>query len=942
MKIIYNVALDEYGAECIAKYGRLASDIADPHEEASLQIWAGEGDLPQEISYWGERYPQWDAEIPISIRSGDHGGPGLDLDRSAYANALANHMRGEVIKTALRRLLRELPGEMFGRDMAPRPYFIFSGSLANPATSCLVVALMQSLAWMRAIGSLHSGNTCYYVLATGLESGSTTTDEEIHRALVAQGLHDVAAFLARSEPVADFASPVYLTGDRPIASVPPERSEQVALGAMAILGISRSVVANHQPPTRNHVDPFRFSVDADRRVELGNRTYDNTRPYGILGGYLVHCPVYRTTRLLAARVCEESLEALSGQGQVSNVKEAAALDRPPAIDALLERLESELIAEIWEKVATERKIPWDGKRRRQTRHEWFDTALVREVFKPLFDSGSWRRILSLYGESRLRSIPLEDWNGALTELEEVIEDGVIPRRQRVVAIVSGKILETLLEGLQGGLSRVLGLTFEDPVGRTPHRVAQALIGKVYSSLKRQQTEFEREQLIVRRGKQLKSPHRKVLGRLRRELSDALSAVPSPAAVLIRLVPTVLLGPVILLLLPFDLKLADPTLQRLVIGLGVGLLAGLVLYHRQVDMIRRRLLARFREWQAALQKVLSDEDQLLHDSTYAELLDVMIQTVEWVFNGHGEPPAVPNRFQTILRRHRRKAQAEEDPDLLQLQDVLARGEKHVSAAHQSFASLKRAFLEEYQASKLETILPHVSTSDQATLDREYAKLFPRGSDIAASGVLDDFLRNVHSAWEGKGSADSRMMPYRGDDDDPTRPIWRRAFSMPTGEELLDPERRQGSSAFCFMRAIQAFTRELLGETIELPARLREYLGARGKESIQETALGEKFTHLCEPSMPIDTREDFVSYVVGAGDEDLLALNLHAQNNLGASRVSAHLQIACNITADEVISYPNPDSPSTPLGRAWKAFKQEKWEHRALAPIEMESNDDRKTE
>lgn len=937
MKTIYNVALDAFGAECIAKYGRLASDIADPRKEASIQVWAGGGEPPKESSYWGERYPQWDAELTLPVTPRQYGGPELDLDRNGYANALADQMRGEVTKKAFRRLLRELPGEMFGKDVTPQPYFVFSGSLANPTTSCLVLAMMQNLAWMRSIGNLVPGTTCYYVLSTGLESASITENEELYRALVAQGLHDIAKFLATSEPLTDYASPVYLTGDRPIANVPSDRSEQIALGSMAVLGVTRSIVAGHIAPTRTQIDPFRFSVDAGGGVESGNKAYDATRPFGILGGYLVHCPVYRTTRLLAARVCEESMGALSGQGEIRNVKDAAALDRPEVIETLLERLESDTIAEIWEKVAEDRKIEWEAKRPKQVRREWFDMALVREAFRPLFDSGSWQRIVDLYGENRLRRIPLEDWNGALNELEEIIEDGVIPRRQRKVALVGGQILETLLEGIQDGIAKVFAQAFEDPVGRVPHRVAQALIGKVYSSLRDQQTEFERQQLIIRRGTQLKSPHRKTLERLRKALTTALSAVPSPAAVLLRLVPTILIGPVLVVLLPFDLALANPPLQRIIIGLGAGLIAGAILYQRQVEMIRRRLLASFREWQQALKTVLSEEDELLRDSTYAELLEVMIKTVEWLFSGHGEPPDMPNRYMTILRRNRRKVKVEADPDLLSIQDVLARSEAHLVASRDSYLELKKAFLLEYQVSKLETILPHISTADRGALDREYAKLFPRDVDPASTGAVDDFLRNVHAAWESEESAEQRVMPYRGDEDNPARPIWRRSFEMPGGEELLDTDRRAGSSAFSFMHAVQAFIHKLLGESIELPARLREYLDSAGKEFIQETPLGEKYTHLCEPSMPVETNEDFVSYVVGAGDEDVLALNLHAQNGLGAGRVSAHLQIARNITADEAISYPNPDSPSTPLGRAWKAFQQGKWSQPALASVEMKRVD-----
>lgn len=936
VKFFIHVALDRYGAECLAKSSRLLEDICDSTRERHIYVWAGIGSPPENDDYWTDRYPRWDDSLPIPYDPTRHGGVGFDLDRDLLAKDLATALFQQEYRDHLSRFLADWPVKKLGPHKAFHPTTVLVGSVADPSGSSILLGLLAGLARLRKVG-FKLPLTTYCLCGCGHESQDISNDAEQVRVLVAQSLFDLAHFFHSADRIADRAAPPYLVGEEPILGTEPDRKTQIALGGMALIGLTRSVTSDHTPAESNHFSPFRFEIDADQRVLFANEKFDQSRPFTGVGGYAVSCPAKRLSRLLAARVCKESIAALENQPAFRSVEECSKLETPPDVAKLLSDIQNDAIALIWKRLIERHKIPWDPDDD-QPQVGWFELDRIRLIFEPVFQNKDWKRVIDSYGEDRFKAIPLEDWNGSIDELEQAIEQGFIPRRRLYLSEIMRGVLRTFLDGLDSACSEIFARTFHPPVGHTPHRCAHAFLGGIYRHLREKQQELEKLKLLSRRGTPSESPRRRRLRRLRQRISDYLSAVPSPAAVLLRLVPVFGLSVVLILFLPFDLKSLNSTPMRLLLGAGLGLLGAGLLFIRHVERVRRKLLSLFREWFAHYQAVLDDEDEILKEQTYSQLLVAMVDCLGWFLSGDEPEPPIPQPFKVRLETHRLEEKVDTPFDQLSAKEVLSEHPKKLPAAKTAYAELEERFLRDFQVSYLETILPEVTIDDQEILDGEYRALF---SDALSPEYdhIDDLMRNI-LAWLDQSSAEDSAgaaVPYHLMGKEGRSSAWRRSFVTPDGLKLLESETRETSSGFKFLCTVREFIEGRLSGKMELPSRIRAYQERVKSKTISGTELSNRYSRYSSPSIPGDL-ERLAHYVVAAGSQDGLASSAGWDNNQGARALSIHLQACLFLSAASIVFFPNEENPSRALGRAWKAHLASPKPGKALAPVRFPPEDD----
>ena len=930
MKILFHVALDSFGADCLGSVALLLAKTADPKRERHVFVWAGAGEPPVSDDFWSDRYPTWHDRLELSYDPAAHGAQGFDLERGLLARAVADSFVQDRFRTNLRDLFAGWPVKLLGRNVPFESSMILCGSLADPLASGLLLGSLSGLGRLRRLGV--SVPATYGVVGIGHRSGPTEGQEEKARALVAAGLLDLQTFFETGTTL-DYA-PLYLVGEAPIDRVESDRPSQRAVGSITIFALTRSLCSEHALLDPNRFNPFLFSVDSDGTAHFANDVFQPAAPFAAAGAYLVHCPAERLARLMAARVCQEIFGILAKQEPCGTLEDCEKIEPPRELAAFLETVEAGTIRHIWESVFERSEIPFDRTREERQKLAWFDLGRVKLLFEPIFKSREWHRLMEHYGVERLGAIPLQDWNGALTDLVEAIERGYLPHRRQKVATIVQRILRELLAGLDGAVGAVFSRTFHPPVADQPHRAAQVLLGRIHRALREEQIELQKIGLIVRRGGAACSSRRKEADEEREALAEAISSVPSPAAVLLRLAPSFFLGVGIFLGLPFPLGWLDPPPMRLLAGaLTGGVLVG-ALFHRHVLRIRRRLFALFDEWLVTYRAALDEEDAILGDNTYADLIRRMLEVVEWYFEGEADDPPVPRPARVNLESERTSGEAAPLEDLLRPQTVLSDFGRYLKEASVAFGGLEERFLGDFQTSCLETILPEISPSRRDVFEREYARLFAgsRGTGVSLAELL-----HAVGEWCGRNAAaDTRrfLLPFRefpAGERSAVEP-WRRSFLVPDGSQLLDEARRNGSSGFLFLDAVIGYLLDSYAQAFDLPARIQEYLQGQRASSIQSTPLSNRHGSLSAPSVP-GSAGRFAQYGVAAGLDDILAGSAGWRNDLGARRVSAQLQVKVGLTAQEVIYYPNESSPINPLGLAWKTFKQSPWQGKSFAAVKL---------
>jgi hypothetical protein len=816
---------------------------------------------------------------------------------------------------------------MLTDHQAYEPVLVIAGSLAYPASSGALVGLIDGIGRLRRVGEFQ--HRVFVVMGIGGASGPGGGNVEKTRALVARALFDVESCLA-ADP-SHRGAPVYLVGEEPFDGAASDRPTQARVAALAALGLTRSVVRDHQPLQAGWLDPFAFTVDAARSFHFVNGPYLGARSFSVLGGYAVSCPADHLVRGLAASLCAQVFGALAEQPACATIHECGRLEVPVEIGYLVEEVQARLASRLWANVSEHLRVRWNPPTDAGPGPEWFDLDRIRSLFEPIFDDEEWRRVLTSYGEDRIRRLPLEDWVGALDELVNVIETGVLPRRRLRASSLTTRILRVLLDELERGVAEVFGRAFRPPIGLEPHRTAQAFLGRIHSHLTGRREEL-RQLHLLETVREPSEPRRKRIEVLRDDLTAALSAVPSPASVLLRLLP--LLGASISLawLFPAGLGALDGPLGRLGLGAGVGFVAFGALFVHRVDLVRRRLLRTYRDWFALYTAQLTDDDEALRREAYRGLLDRMIAIVEWYFNGTTEEPPLPDEGPVKLKSHAPREPPH--PDLLRSQVVLSSWQGPLGEARDAYDAATQDVAAAVEPSFVETCLPDIRATDRRVLQEEetdllaVAALGGRSQALArlmtdvAQWCLDEVRRGGEPqlvAFVGRGAAADDAMAFS---------TWRRRFLMPSGSELLSAETRVRSSGFAYFEAVRTYLAARYANLFDLPERLDRHARLAGVP-LDQTSLGQRYANYCVPTVAT-TGGRVAHYVIGAGVDDPLASSAGCVNELGRRRLSVHLQVRPFLSAQAVVFFPNSGAPANPLGRAWKAHEAKPWTDQAFEP------------
>jgi hypothetical protein len=599
----------------------------------------------------------------------------------------------------------------------------------------------------------------------------------------------------------------------------------------------------------------------------------------------------------------------------------------------VDEAESRALESVWDRVAERFKIAWNDAKEKVRTLEWFDFDRIQLLYSDIFKNRDWERLLDIFGEARLKVIPLDTWNGAIDELVETVERGFIPRRANQISSTTRRLLEAMLAAMDESSAWIFSNTLKDPVAFEPHRVAQAFLGRIRTRLQDAQKKLEVRLAVQTALDADKRDRRKRAGELRGALEHALSEVPSPAAVLLRYLPAFALPVALLVALPFSLGWLDPPVWRLAAGAALGAAAVTYLYVRYVDSVKRRLISAFREWFEQYKMALEEEDEQRRRQTYLGLLNAMLSLVEWYFDGSGDDPPLPEGVEIRLGKKRVAVVPVIEGETLRRQEVLSAFQGYLKAAADAYGALEREFLDGIQHSHLETFLPEISAFRLDLFEAEYARLFARqagGVDSAglqelAEGLFDRVSRQAPSQGETAG-----LLPFAA----AVEETWRRSFLLPSGVSLLNRPVREASSGWRFLETVSRFVLERLATSSSLGQRLKEYLEGESSKAVSATDLFVRYSNLAVPSLEVSgVGTSPVPYVVAAGPSDSLARNLGWSNSLGAGQISLHLQLQLWVSAEAIIFFPNMTAPSTALGKSWKAFQDKPWPDAALGPVKL---------
>lgn len=908
-----HIALDGFGAEALGRACSWLRLAADRECEHHLYVWAGAGEPPTNTDYWADHYPVWDDTIEAPAVQG----AGFEVDRSLLAAAVHEYLVSDHGVDKFRQLTHDWPDRLLGSDHAAKPALLYCVSLLEPAGSALLIGHLAALADRRKTGAFLY--RAHVIAGMGFASGPSAEREERARVLGAQTVIDLENLL-KNRPLSDVATPVYLIGEQPIDGAESDRAAQTALAAMSIVGLTRG-------SDGDAVNPFEFFLDGAGQAQWSGAPYNNNQPFAAIGGFAAWCPADRLARLFSARLATICFDALASQPSCGSLELAAKIaDLPPGLMALVARLETETVRRLWEQVVEPEHIPWDPKTAAPP-SGCFDLERVRALYGTIFDDREWQRVMGVYGEPQLRDIPLDSWENAFDDLEELIEHGVLPRRKQRIDLITHRVLQTFLGSVETGISEIFALAFRDPVHTLPHRCAQAYLGRLRRSLEAKSEELEREAAHDRAVKADAVNLRKSAEELRSELHQSLESVPSPLAVFLRIAPLFVLGEALFFILPFDLGWLNPLPVRLAAGALTGAVAGFALFIRQVESIRNRLLGGASRWLKQYRGALDLEDEELRDASYRGLLDSMLACLDWLYEGKEDEPPLPRIFEPKLKRTGGKHPENAPSDEMPPQEPLSRFERYLSVTADCCRQLERRFLADFQSSRLEVALPDLSVRHLEAVRKEFSSLVGVTSEQDVIPAALEMIGQMAQWLDSNRDGRTWMMPFAGGPSQ-TPLLWRRSFLVPTGEELVETDTRATSSGFQFFSTLHKHLEERFAKCFDLTQRISEYVTQQGQAAAL-TDLYHRYTGRATLSVPVDG--GLLTHVSGAAPSDPLALNLRRTNSLGGGFLSIHLQVSQHITAAQAIFYPNEHEPLTPIGRAWKSHQIRPFSGHALSAV-----------
>ena len=945
MKIFFHLALDRFGAEVLGRLQQYLADLDsaeagqdDEHEARHEFVWAGGGPAPSDPGWWERRFPRWTAQLQIAEAGG-----GLDCDRAAVAEATQNGGDGEptlekqlleTLETRRRNHVGNLPAEEHVQLVA---------SLADPVGGARLLAALRAFESHRAQGNYQRPARVFLglgILGSELiEAGRSPVEV---RALVARGLLDLQSWLSAEGRALERAVPVHVIGEDSIEGQVPDHQSQVALGAMGLLAATRSQIAGQSATAGLVVNPFHFAIDSDGRIVETNRPWKPEAPFSALGGFLVSCPTTRLTELLAAELCGELFERLSRQDPVGPIEHAAQVG-DQRLHVYLDQEQAKTIGDVQQRVRAMTGGPVGADS--ETDPRWLSLSQLELLYGPIFEGGDWLRIVDNYGRDRMVRIPLEDWNGALDELSLVVDEGFIHRRKARVNQVTRRMLHGFLESLDAGVDRIFQRSFQDPVDFEPHRAALVYLGRTLASIERERSLIEREIAVDTSAKGEDPAKRPLLEKLRCELDEALRAVPSPAAVFLRMVPVLAATCGIVAGIPTPLGPLEPVWIRLLLGLALGACINGLFFHFYVRRIRHQLLLRFDEWFDHHKLVLAREDELLRREAFDELLKDMAGVVRWAYDGGVGTPPIPPAFDFRWRRKAAEGDGEEDAENLSRKSVMRGYREYLEKARDRYRAIRKLLQDQFQPSGVERVLPDIHAGASHALEREVRRVLDEEVDATSATdpvkrdrALLELARSMR-AWcvehRPTDSFISRPLPFlRAEQTERNvrlHPMWRRSFQTPSDEDLLSDELRLDSSGFGFFDTVSRYLHSNHMGSFRLGRRLQEYCQLCEATTIFNTPLRNEALQLGIPSVLSTSAESF-GFAIGHTHKDPFVGEQALANDQGRDRLSVQLRLNHGLSAEQVVAFPNLEQPSNALGKAWKTVSEQEGElPKALEPL-----------
>lgn len=927
IKVVVEIAVDSFGAECVGRAQGWLRDI-DVQGELHLPYWLAPGSPPTAQDFWSEAYPRWDSYALSHPYDPAVHGSGFDVDRAAIATAVRQWtIAGDGGRAFLNWAQHARPAELEGAREIVDPMFVIAGTLADPVSAATILGLLAGLARLRRIGAF--ATPVYAVLGVGFRGGPWSSDEERVRALVARNLLDFQSFFGGDpENVADRAAYTLLVGDEPIGVGASDRAAQTALGGMGIIAMTRSFRAEHlaskplDTPT-----PFRF--------DGAKETFDASRPFAAVGGYAVYAPITLMSRLLSARLCMEAFEKLSTQTRYETIEECAKLDPeklPDRLPQLIADAVNTTLARTWQLVADRDRIAWRPEADTFTRRSFIAFADLKEIYGDMFKSDEWNRLIDAYGLKRLKKVPVQDWGRALDDLTNAIEQGLRPRRRRQNTLLSRAVAVSLLESIGRSLRELFRRTFDEEVHAEPHRVAQAYMGELFKRIKRDGEDLKDElnrQALERRSSQ--SVTRADLDRARSKLDEDFANVPSPSAVFVRFIPAWALA-IVAAFLPFDFLPHEPRV-RFLLGVCVGLGLVFTMFSVWVAGVVWPLLKAIRQWISNYKLVLKYEEEAERDRAFVKLAETLLACVRWEFSGESTLPPIPEGIRIRVEKEAHDV-PDADLDSLRAQTVLSDYSGYLRRAHGSYEEVVRKLISSLDRSRLETVLPVIDLKSMQPLERQYVDLFGGEKDRRGDenlNIAESGMSRVRIAARDGSKREPfpfcEEPPFAPGESPDGAPAWRRTFIMPDGAALLDEGAQDASSAFRCFDAIADYVESR--HTIDLAY---ELASMSEKRAISDTDLYRAFANLSTPSVATDAN-DVQHYLIAPTSTYLLAANLSATTQVVQGQLIMHLQIAPRLSAETIISYPNATRPTNAMGLAWRTYVAEKWAERAFTPVTL---------
>lgn len=927
--VFHHVAIDRFAAEALVKASDFLTDIADPAHEHHRLLWAGSGAQPKPTSYWRPEVPIWDGELGVG-------------DGNAAAIAERFEAPDSVCKRAVIDWLDALPRRLVGANQTFRVHLTLTASLAEAGSGAALLGILRGLHAMARSGQLSAG--VHVFAACGVATAESPAEPAELRACVGEALFELQRLCRQHQNQNGLLHPIYLVGDEPVEDMAPDRPAQAATCGLAIAGMTRSCVEGSQGSDQV-VDPFHFARDIDGRVVQANNPWSADRPFSLVGGYAVHCASARLAQLLAARLARDTFAELGRQEPFADLDEAAAAKLDPDAVNVIGAAEEEALTWTWRK-ALGRRSAASGERGGLP--TWVTVELLRSLYGSIFDDRAWQRLIECYGVDRLEALPLEDWSGALEELRLVIEAGYVPRREEELLLTTRRVLLAFDEGLGRGVGHIFARALVTPVGMRPHRLAQQFLATVHRRLFEEQARLEKEGLRRAPARGDDPVGRGPLARRLAELQALISAVPSPAAVFLRLIPVLAVCLVVWLGLPVDLGPFDPAWARLLGGLVSGGLVTLLLLERYVFSVRRRLLRACRGWLDDYRRVLDIEDEARRDRTYGALIGHMLAIVKWLFDGAESAPPLPGGAMAIWLAERTDGR-EEDSGQLRAQTVISAFQSYLGAASDRFGAIATQLRAAFQPSLNETVLPEILPAEPQVYDAEYDALLateqtadPVSARRAGVRRTAESLATWCEGGAGLREGDALWRPFaghlQGEEERQTVSAWRDAFLVPEDEALLADEAARDAIGTRFLRTATRFVGESGVARSGLAGRLDGHARREGVQLVQQTRMHGRRLSLCAPAFYVARGEQGFSFEIGCDRTDPMIAAGQQANDRGRGSLSATLRVHPGLSADDIIYYPNAERPTNDLGRAWLHHQQGQSKADADAPVDARDAED----